>query len=186
MNLTYLEKNKVVRDLVNSIISDKTFMEKCEMNFKQIFEDGKVDKDDIPLIINLFLTVYNNHNKIRVSKANLKPVFMLLITRLLTEFKGDTGLDEQMILLLLEPQIDILLMSVKAINCKFPCCGSKPQEAEEKEVQVYHKMKLNKIEKKRVEASKSVTGPASVEVSVSETSPSPEILPKDPDKKISE
>ena len=74
-----------------------------------------------------------------------------MISRLLIEFKGDTNLDEQMILLLLEPQIDILLMSVKALNCKFPCCSSKPQDAEDREVQVYHKMKLNKIEKKRVE-----------------------------------
>ena len=116
MNIKDLEKNDIVKALVNSIIADKTFKSKCEMNFKQIFDDGKVDKDDIPIIINLVLTIYNNHNKIKVSKKNMKPVFMLLISKLLIEFKGDIMLDESLILLMLEPQIDILLMSVAAIS----------------------------------------------------------------------
>ena len=66
MKIEDLEKNEIVLSLVNNIISDETFKSKCEMNFKQIFEDGKVDKDDIPIIINLVLTIYNNHNNLRV------------------------------------------------------------------------------------------------------------------------
>ena len=149
MNIKDLEKNDVVKALVNGIISDKVFKSKCEMNFKQIFDDGKVDKDDIPIIINLVLTIYNNHNKIKVSKDNMKPVFMLLISTLLNEFKGDIMLDESLILLMLEPQIDLLLMSVATIGkIKCPWCSSRPsQEAEDN---VYHKMKINKIDKEKI------------------------------------
>ena len=149
MNIKDLEENDIVKALVNSIIADKAFKSKCEMNFKQIFDDGKVDTNDIPIIINLVLTIYNNHNKIKVSKDNMKPVFMLLISKLLNEFKGDIMLDESLILLMLEPQIDILLMSVATIG-KVKCnwCASKPsQDAEDN---VYHKMKINKIDKDKV------------------------------------
>jgi hypothetical protein len=149
MILETLERNDEIRTLVNSIISDKVFKEKCKDHFNQIFDDKKVDKDDIPLIINLFLTVYNNQNKINVKRVQLKPVFMLLISRLLIEFQEEESkLDTNLILLLIEPQIDLLLASIRLSNCKFPCCGSKPDD--EKESIIYQKMKLNKIEKQRV------------------------------------
>ena len=79
----------------------------------------------------------------------MKPVFMLLISKLLVEFKGDIMLDESLILLMLEPQIDILLMSVATIGkIKCPWCASRPsQEAEDN---VYHKMKINKIDKEKI------------------------------------
>ena len=137
-----LEKNEVVNTLVNNIISDKTFKDKCEVNFKKIFDDGKIDTDDIPIIINLVLTIYNNHNKIKVSKENMKPVFMLLISKLLNEFKGDIPIDESVVLLMLEPQIDLLLMSVASLGkIKLPCCGSKPQKDDEDNV--VNKIKIN-------------------------------------------
>jgi len=79
----------------------------------------------------------------------MKPVFMLLISTLLNEFKGDIMLDESLILLMLEPQIDLLLMSVATIGkIKCPWCSSRPsQEAEDN---VYHKMKINKIDKEKI------------------------------------
>jgi hypothetical protein len=151
MKLEALEKNEVIRVLVTSILSDKKFKDKCKDNFEQIFDDNKVDRDDIPLIINLFLTVYNNHNKVEISKIQLKPVFMLLIARLLMEFQtGDHQIDKDLILLLIEPQIDLLVTSIQlSSKCKFPCCGSKPIDTEENESSMYQKMKLNKIEKQR-------------------------------------
>ena len=151
MKLEALEKNETIRTLVSCILSDKKFKDKCKDNFEQIFDDNKVDRDDIPLIINLFLTVYNNHNKVEISKIQLKPVFMLLIARLLIEFQtGDHQIDKDLILLLIEPQIDLLVTSIQlSSKCKFPCCGSKPIDTEENESSMYQKMKLNKIEKQR-------------------------------------
>ena len=144
-----LEKNIVIKELVNTIIEDKDFKDKCKLNFEKIFEDGKVDRDDIPLIINLFLVIYKNQSKIKVSKKQLKPVFMLLISKLLNEFKGDSELDEDIIILLIEPQIDLLLMSIQFEKGKFPCCCCSAKPDDEKEENEVNKMKLNRIDKQK-------------------------------------
>ena len=142
-----LEKNIVNKELVNTIIADKDFKEKCKVNFQKIFEDGKVDRDDIPLIINLFIAVYKNQSSIKVSKKHLKPVFMLLISKLLNEFKGESYLDEDIIILLIEPQIDLLLMSIKFEKGKFPCCCCSAKPDDEKEENTVNKMKINRLDK---------------------------------------
>ena len=142
-----LEKNFVIKELVNTIIADKDFKEKCKVNFQKIFEDGRVDRDDIPLIINLFLVIYKNQSSIKVSKKHLKPVFMLLISKLLNEFKGESDLDEDIIILLIEPQIDLLLMSVKFEKGKFSCCCCSAKPDDEKEENTVNKMKINRLDK---------------------------------------
>ena len=143
MNIKDLESNPVIKKIVEDIIADETFRRKCELNFKQIFADGKIDKDDIPLMVNLILNVYQNYTKIRVSNINLKPVFMLLLSKLINQFKGESNLDEQLILLLVEPQVDLLLMSINVSKCPSSCCGSRP----EKEENVVNKLKVNKVDK---------------------------------------
>lgn len=142
-----LEKNIVIKELVNTIIADKDFKEKCKFNFQKIFEDGKVDRDDIPLIINLFIAVYKNQSSIKITKKNLKPVFMLLVSKLLNEFKGESDLDEDIIILLIEPQIDLLLMSIQFEKGKFPCCCCSAKPNDEKEENTVNKMKLNRLDK---------------------------------------
>ena len=143
MNIKDLESNPVITKLVDDIISDDNFKHKCEVNFKQIFSDGVIDKDDIPLIVNLILNIYQNYTKIRVSNANLKPLFMLLLSKLINEFKGESTLDEQMILLLLEPQVDLLLLSVTIPKCRSSCCSSRPETEEN----IVNKLKVNKVDK---------------------------------------
>ena len=93
MNIKDLESNPVIKKIVEDIITDETFRRKCEVNFKQIFADGKIDKDDIPLMVNLILNVYQNYTKIRVQNVDLKPVFMLLLSKLINQFKGESNLD---------------------------------------------------------------------------------------------
>ena len=170
MRIEQLENNEIVKQVVDDIISDKTFKDKCKLNFEQIFEDGKLDRDDIPLIINLILTLYQNHTKINISKIHLKPVFMLLISRLIEEFKGESELDQNLILLLIEPQIDLLLMSLN-VNCskwfrKMCCCCDKPEDKEEKETNVLQRMKLNKIEKQKMVLKPEVEKPDNVKLDI--------------------
>jgi hypothetical protein len=145
MILEELKNNQVIQDAVNSIIDDKVFLNKCEINFKKIFEDGKIDGDDIPLIINLVLTIYKNHTKIKIEKKNLKGVFLLLIFTLIDKFKGESTFDTDMIMMLLEPQIDLLFMSVNLPKMSY--CSSRPLEDEDN---IVNKLKVNKIEKMKV------------------------------------
>lgn len=150
MILEELKNNKIIQDTVKIIIEDKTFLNKCEMSFKKIFEDGKIDGDDIPLIINLVLTIYKNHTKVKINKKNMKGVFLLLIFTLIDKFKGDSPIDTDMIMMLLEPQVDLLFMSVNIPKMK--CCGSRPED----EDNTINKLKINKIEKTKVAKEKLV------------------------------
>jgi hypothetical protein len=144
-----LKNNPEIEKIVDLIINDENFLHKCEYNFQKIFEDGKIDNHDIPLIINLVLTIHNNYTKVKIKKQNLKQVLLLLITTLINKFKNDIMIDESLILNLLEPQIDLLLMSV-SLKGKMSCCGSKPnRKLEEKEENLVNKIKLNKIEQKK-------------------------------------
>jgi hypothetical protein len=150
MYISTLEQNETVRDLVTGILSDKTFKSTCELYFWEIFEDGKIDSDEIPLLVNLFMTIYNDYNKLYVSKDNLKSVCMLFIARLLTELNTGPAYNEPLLLLQLESHIDVLLMTVNVVRYAFPCCGSKPQGIDDKERTLYKKLKLTKIEGRRL------------------------------------
>ena len=149
MNFQNLDSDPTIKGIVDLIIDDDKFKSKCRESFQKIFEDNKFDKDDIPLVINLILTVYINHKKIKIASKNLKPVFMLLLSKMINELKDDMmlddkmGLDEKMILVLIEPHIDILLMSVKIPRCKSSCCSSRPETDDN----VVNKLKVNKVDK---------------------------------------
>jgi hypothetical protein len=146
MSINELRENKIVMDAVKKFISDKAFLKRCESYFKKIMEDGKIDGDDVPLIINLVLMVYKNHKKVKIDKNALKDFFKLLICELIDRFKEDTPVDFDVIIMLLEPQIDLLFMSVKLPSCGL--CGSKPTHDDERVVM--NKIKINKLQKKNL------------------------------------
>jgi len=52
-------------------------------------------------------------------------------------------------LILIEPQIDLLLMSVQFEAGEFPCCCFKPKSEDEKEENEVNKMKLNRLDKQK-------------------------------------
>ena len=145
MDLDMIRSNTQIQSMVDSILTDETFKQQCGSYFKQIFADDVIDKDDIPIIINLVLTVIQNHRKIKLSNFNLKPVLVLLLITLINEFKGDSQLDENLLILLIEPQLDLLLMSLNVSSCKWCCCGSRPETQDN----VVNKLKVNKIDKQK-------------------------------------
>ena len=145
MDLDMIRSNTQIQSMVDSILTDETFKQQCSSYFKQIFADDVIDKDDIPIIINLVLTVIQNHRKIKLSNFNLKPVLVLLLITLINEFKGDSQLDENLLILLIEPQLDLLLMSLNVSSCKWCCCGSRPETQDN----VVNKLKVNKIDKQK-------------------------------------
>ena len=140
-----IRSNTQIQSIVDSILKDETFKQQCRSHFKQIFADDVIDKDDIPIIINLVLTVIQNHRKIKLSNFNLKPILVLLLITLINEFKGDSQLDETLLVLLIEPQLDLLLMSLDLSTCNWCCCGSRPETQDN----VVNKLKVNKIDKQK-------------------------------------
>ena len=94
---------------------------------KEIYADKKITSEDIPLILKILVSVYNNFSTIKIDKQDLKEVFILLFIELLKKISNTTYKDEyyQQIIQLLSPQIDLLLLSISVnTSCwkKILCC----------------------------------------------------------------
>ena len=135
MLLSELVSDPIVNEIVDNILSDENFKNKCQLNFNNIFLDNKITSDDIPIIINLVLTIYMNYTKIKINKKTMKSVFLLLMTKFInnvvTQRNGDRPeLDTESIYTLVEPQIDLLFLTLSTPCCT-SCCGSRPNKDNE-------------------------------------------------------
>lgn len=124
MNLEVLKNNDTIKKIVNDIINNKDFSDKCEESFKEIYRDNKLDEKDIPLLINLLMTVYLNYNNIKIGKKHIKRVLILLIITLIEKYQDCKTINNELLIQLIEPQIDLLLFNFNIPKCKF--CSSRP------------------------------------------------------------
>ena len=130
ININELKKNKLISDIVKTILDNDNFYSSCEDSIKKILADNKINEKDIPIILGLIVKVYNNYKLISIDKKDIKEVFILLFIELIEKLKLDDSLDKENIILFLEPQIDLLLISIETnvdIGCfkKLCCCCSK-------------------------------------------------------------
>jgi len=146
MNLQTLENDEIIKEIVTSIMGDKLFYDTCQKNLKEIFEDNEINNEDIPNIINILLSAYMNYNKVNFSKKNRKKVLMLLLYKLINEFQTNKTINNEQLLLLIEPQIDLLLFNINMSKCKW--CSSRPPDEEV----VLNRVKLNNINKHKLKA----------------------------------
>ena len=146
MNLQTLENDEIIKEIVTTIIGDELFYNTCQKNLKDIFEDNEVNNEDIPNIINILLSAYVNYNKINFNKKNTKKVLILLLYRLINEFQTNKNINNEQLLLLIEPQIDLLLFNINMSKCKW--CSSRPPDEET----VLNRVKLNNINKQKLKA----------------------------------
>lgn len=144
MNLQTLENDETIKDIVTSIMGDKLFYDTCQKNLKEIFEDNEINNEDIPNIINILLSAYVNYNKVNFNKKNTKKVLMLLLYKLINEFQTNKNINNEQLLLLIEPQIDLLLLNINISKCKW--CSSRPLDEES----VLNRVKLNNINKNKL------------------------------------
>ena len=124
MNIDNLKNDANIKSIVDSIMNNTTFTDKCEKSFKEIYSDGKLDQNDIPMIINLLMTIYVNTNNISIKNEHLKNVLLLMVISLLEKYNKDTTFDGNLLLQLIEPQIDLLLLNINVSKCKL--CSSRP------------------------------------------------------------
>ena len=134
MNIINLRENKLISNIVKSILDNDEFYNNCEQSIKKILADNKINEKDIPVILNLLITVYNQYNTIKFDKKDLREILILLFIELLEKFNFIENLNIDSIIELLEPQIDLLLVSVN-INQSFTdklfcfsCCSNKPKD----------------------------------------------------------
>jgi len=139
MEMEMIKKHNTIKTIVDSIMADKNFYKVCEEGFKDIYEDGVIDEKDIPMIINLLLTAYVTHSKIKITKKHKKQVLILLVHTLIETFQVNNTINTDIIMLLIEPQIDLILLSIDLPKCKW--CSSRPID----EGKVINNIKLNRL-----------------------------------------
>jgi len=139
MEMEMIKKHNTIKTIVDSIMADKNFYKVCEEGFKDIYEDGVIDEKDIPMIINLLLTAYVTHSKIKITKKHKKQVLILLVHTLIETFRVNNTINTDIIMLLIEPQIDLILLNIDLPKCKW--CSSRPID----EGKVINNIKLNRL-----------------------------------------
>jgi len=139
MEMEMIKKHNTIKTIVDSIMADKNFYKVCEEGFKDIYEDGVIDEKDIPMIINLLLTAYVTHSKIKITKKHKKQVLILLVHTLIETFQVNNTINTDIIMLLIEPQIDLILLNIDLPKCKW--CSSRPID----EGKVINNIKLNRL-----------------------------------------
>lgn len=149
-----ITQDKRIESIVSDILNNKSFSDSCKSIFEEIYKDKKLDSDDIPQLIQLILIVYNNKNNIKVNKKNTKRVLMLLIFKLIEIYIPDTNnkIENYQLVLLIEPQIDLILFRLD--DCNFNCCCYKSKNKQEEDTKSII-VKIKKTENKLVKTNSS-------------------------------
>jgi len=131
MNVEQLRKNLLIKNIVKTILDNDKFYESCEKSIKDIYADNKIDTKDIPIILNLLVSTYNNYSTISVDRKDIKEVFILLYIEIIYKLKWEDKVNIENTVEILSPQIDLLLISINSninTNCLqrlFCCCCTK-------------------------------------------------------------
>jgi len=121
-------EHKIVNSIVQNIVKDPIFYEKLKLMINRIFNNKKINNADTPFLIHTLIIIYNHQKNIKIERKYIKQVFLLLLKILNDDIEFTDGIDE--LIKYIDPQIDLLLMSLSDSKCR-GCCGSKPTGADE-------------------------------------------------------
>lgn len=129
MDIKQIKSNKLIVNIVKELLDNESFYNDCETSIKEIYADKQITTEDIPLILKILVSVYNNYSSINVDNQDIKEVFTLLIIEIIKKINNNNNSEEyyQQIITLISPQIDLLLISIESTNCwkKLLCCLKK-------------------------------------------------------------
>lgn len=119
--------SELVKNIVNILLDDTTFVNECQSSLNNIFKDKEFTSSDMPEVLNLVLLVLEKKDNLDINEDNLFEVFRLLIIELLKKLKiiEDTN-DElnKMIdscLKLLKTKVKTTNTLAKLTKCIFSC-----------------------------------------------------------------
>ncbi len=101
------------------IIEDPIFMKIMETKINSIMMDGKIDKKDIPEIMELVLYCTNNLKKLKLSYNQLSEVLEDLILYLLDHFKVIPEDQRYEIISMTKTMVNLVMFQPKVKSCLF-------------------------------------------------------------------
>jgi hypothetical protein len=131
MNIEELKNNTLVSNIVKTILDNDNYYKNCEESMRKIYADNKIDSNDIPIILNLLVSTYNNYSTFSIDKKDIKEVLILIFIEMIERLEWTYNINLEETINLLSPQIDLLLITINTNTeciekCKrFFCCASK-------------------------------------------------------------
>jgi hypothetical protein len=110
-NLLYITTQKIVDDPI--------FMKIMETKINSIMMDGKIDKKDIPEIMELVLYCTNNLKKLKLSYNKLSEVLEELIIYILDHFKVIPEEQRYEFLSMAKTMVNLVMFQPKIKSCLF-------------------------------------------------------------------
>jgi|APSaa5957512576_1039674.scaffolds.fasta_scaffold81785_1 hypothetical protein len=84
----------IVNNIVNKLLDNKDFKNKCIEKIKLIVADDKLDYKDIPHVVAIIMLIHKTEKIVNITKDKMKSVFETLIIRLLNELDVYKSLDD--------------------------------------------------------------------------------------------
>ena len=134
-----------ISNIVDKLLDNADFKNKCLEKLKLIIADNKLDYKDIPNVVAIIMLIHKTEKTINISADKMKDVFEMLILRLLKELEAYTSLsdqDKEYINSAIDMAITLLLINITSgkivefFKKYFCCCLKKKETIEEQNIKV--------------------------------------------------
>ncbi len=109
----------ILYTVTQKIIDDPVFMKIIETKLNSIMTDGKIDKKDIPDIMELILYCTNNLKKLKLTYKELSEVLEELIMYLLDHFKVIPDEQRYEFISMTKTIVNLVMFQPKVKSCLF-------------------------------------------------------------------
>jgi len=108
-----MKQNKTIGELAEIILEDQSFKNNILNAISEITADGKIDQNDIPIIVKVVLLNYNKFEEFHVKSKQIADLLTYLCIKLLNETDIIKDEDKQNMEKLIKNSIDLVVTSPK-------------------------------------------------------------------------
>jgi hypothetical protein len=110
-----------IDSVIDLLIKNENFKKKIEDHITKIMKDNKIDVYDIPELILMVMTLYNNLSTVKLSYSDIPSFINTIIKRILEEKNLIPEQNKESFFKLLETTINLVMLKPKVKNCLTSC-----------------------------------------------------------------
>jgi hypothetical protein len=112
-----------IDSVIDLLIKNENFKGKIEEHLINVMKDHKLDTNDIPELILMVMTLYNNISTVKLAYSDIPSFINLIIKRILKEKNLIPEENEDIFFKLLETTINLVMLKPKVKKCLISCCN---------------------------------------------------------------
>ena len=114
---------KIIEKIIQELLDDDAFVYECRKEIEDIFEDQKIDIDDIPEILSLIIIISQKYYLfMNITDDDIYEIFSILIIELFKKFNIlQEENDNPKINKILQSSLKLLVYHVKIKKSKWSC-----------------------------------------------------------------